>query len=91
MTRLRAAVMVACVGACGGETQSAECRQFVACVRALDAQEGRRTNALRFEPGGGCWGGAAGAKLCTDSCVRGLAYLRRAATAPMACAAGVTP
>lgn len=87
----RLAMVGACLEACGGEPQSTECRQFVACVRALDAQDGRTTNTLRFEPAGPCWGGAAGAKLCTDSCVRGLAYIRRAATTPMACAAGVTP
>jgi hypothetical protein len=91
MTRLGVAVMSACLGACGGEPQSTECRQFVACVRALDAQDGRDTNTLRFEAGGPCWGGAVGAKLCTDSCARGLVYIRRAASVPTACAAGVAP
>lgn len=76
--------------ACGREPQSAACAQFVDCVRALDTQDGRRTNTLRFEPNGGCWGGAAGARLCTDACVRGLEVARRAATVPTACAA-VTP
>lgn len=73
--------------ACGREPQSAACAQFVGCVRALDAQDGRRTNTLRFEENGGCWGGPAGAKLCTDACVRGLEVARREATAPAACAA----
>ena len=89
---LNGLAIVVCAAACGGrEPQSADCQRFVACVRALDAQDSRTTNVVRFEPAGGWWGGSVGAKLCTESCGRGLAYLRRAASVPMACAEGRTP
>jgi hypothetical protein len=64
---------------CGREPlpQAESCRRFVECVRAQDAQRGMSTNLVRFEPGGGCWGGPEGAHLCEQSCTRGLEVLRR--------------
>lgn len=73
---------------CGApQPQSEACRRFVACVRALDAQRGRSTNVDRFLPGGACWGGVAGARLCTEGCERGLPILvRDVVSVPEACA-----
>lgn len=85
------ALAAALLAGCGGEPQSPACRQFVACVRALDARDGRQTNTVRFEPQGGCWGGAAGAKLCTDACARGMTWVRRDGNVPGACTEGGAP
>lgn len=73
--------------ACGARVpQSPECAHFLACLAAVDKQVGRRTNAARFEPDGACWGGPAGAKLCTESCERGLPLLTRdLASVPEVC------
>ena len=59
---------------CAESNQTPTCAQYVACVRALDAQEDVTTNAKRFEPGGACWGSPEGAELCDRACKGGLAY-----------------
>ena len=68
--------------ACANPKQSAECAQYVSCVRAFDAKEDVTTNAKRFEPDGACWGGVEGAALCTRACAGGLEYINTAYTDP---------
>ncbi len=86
--RSRASLVLLLLSAsCGRPVpQSAACAHFVACVRALDQQRGRTTNLVRFEADGPCWGSEAGARLCTESCERGLPWLvRDLSPAPEAC------
>jgi len=71
----------------GAVDQSTACRQYVACVEALDVRRGVTTNVERYAPGGGCWGSEVGAALCNTSCERGLTFVaERFASAPSECA-----
>jgi hypothetical protein len=52
--------------------QTDACASYVACVQATDAARATTTDVLRFDAGGDCWGGPAGAELCDRACIRGL-------------------
>ena len=87
-TALRDGLLLAALAStgCGGAVaQTAGCRDFVSCVQALDARDGETTDVARYVPGGACWGGEVGAKLCDDSCIRGLARLRASPSVPAEC------
>ena len=78
--------VIVVVSACAQPEQSAECARYLACVRAIDAQEAVTTDAKRFEADGACWGGPEGAALCTRACAGGLSYLQKAySDLPEAC------
>lgn len=81
---LAALAPLAALASCADTEPTASCKAFVACVRALDARDGQTTDARRFEAGGACWDGPAGADACDHACAAGLVELR--ATAPdLAC------
>jgi hypothetical protein len=61
---------------CLGAEQTQACKEFVACVRELDARDGETTDAVRFEADGACWSGPTIAELCDRACVRGIEVLR---------------
>ena len=62
---------------CAEPEQGPECRAFVACVGAADAERGTQTNVDRFLPDGACWDGVKGAAVCESSCRRGIPVLRK--------------
>lgn len=65
-----ALVMAGCWGSPVG--QAPECRAWVACIRALDADAGQTTDLERFVEGGFCWNNPTLAEGCTTACQRAL-------------------
>lgn len=62
---------------CEQVVQSEECKAYVACLKVRDTKLGIKTDALRFEASGACWGSPEGAGLCTHACKNGLTWLKQ--------------
>ncbi len=75
---IAAAAALMGLAACGPVDPSPECVAWSSCIAARDSQLGVETDNVRFEPGGGCWGSAEGAELCTNACESGLDWMRQA-------------
>jgi hypothetical protein len=89
---ISAAIVVACAVACGGASQTQNCKTYLACEAALGlAPDGGRisgTDSATFGPNGTCWISTATASACDSTCATQLKDLNKlpGASAITACA-----
>lgn len=71
------AVAMLALTACGGDDseQSAECKKYVACVKAT-LPGVQATTEVTYGPDAACWDADETAKVCTAACTDGLTQLR---------------
>lgn len=71
---------------CATVQQTEACKAYVSCLEARDTQMGIKTDVLRFQPQGGCWGSPEGSEFCTRACENGLRWMQQSyKDLPQAC------
>lgn len=80
-----AALAALALSACGGPTQSADCKKYIDCSEAVSPGT-KATLSGGYGPDGTCWKGTAeAATTCTNACKGALDALKKANPNQAAC------